>query len=280
MLRRIRNALLLVTLLAGVTSAGIGLVPNSARAYHTYKTRLLDTTAYSLYRREARLGLMKLSYGIIDQLQVSTYTMPWILGAIFEDVAPNLELKSTLYNRKRLALSVSAGFLEGTILQSDDTKVRYFLIPVSAAASVRINSKVSTHFGALFTAVNGDAEGGEDIEGAVVIDFLQLWGMVEWRLSRVTAFTFTVRWVPYVSDVVVTGTVDVGNPTIDVALAQNVDELRNAFSVVPGFVFSWDRANIRLGVGYRSFFVEGFYLVIPGEVLKNISPEFDVFVRF
>ncbi len=280
MLRRIRNALLLVTLLAGVTSAGIGLVPNSARAYHTYKTRLLDTTAYSLYRREARLGLMKLSYGIIDQLQVSTYTMPWILGAIFEDVAPNLELKSTLYNRKRLALSVSAGFLEGTILQSDDTKVRYFLIPVSAAASVRINSKVSTHFGALFTAVNGDAEGGEDIEGAVVIDFLQLWGMVEWRLSRVTAFTFTVRWVPYVSDVVVTGTVDVGNPTIDLALAQNVDELRNAFSVVPGFVFSWDRANIRLGVGYRSFFVEGFYLVIPGEVLKNISPEFDVFVRF
>ncbi len=280
MLRRIRNALLLVTLLAGVTSAGIGLVPNSARAYHTYRTRLLDTTAYSLYRREARLGLMKLSYGIIDQLQVSTYTMPWILGAIFEDVAPNLELKSTLYNRKRLALSVSAGFLEGTILQSDDTKVRYFLIPVSAAASVRINSKVSTHFGALFTAVNGDAEGGEDIEGAVVIDFLQLWGMVEWRLSRVTAFTFTVRWVPYVSDVVVTGTVDVGNPTIDLALAQNVDELRNAFSVVPGFVFSWDRANIRLGVGYRSFFVEGFYLVIPGEVLKNISPEFDVFVRF
>ncbi len=280
MLRRIRNALLLVTLLAGVTSAGIGLVPNSARAYHTYKTRLLDTTAYSLYRREARLGLMKLSYGIIDQLQVSTYTMPWILGAIFEDVAPNLELKSTLYNRKRLALSVSAGFLEGTILQSDDTKVRYFLIPVSAAASVRINSKVSTHFGALFTAVNGDAEGGEDIEGAVVIDFLQLWGMVEWRLSRVTAFTFTVRWVPYVSDVVVTGTVDIGNPTIDLALAQNVDELRNAFSVVPGFVFSWDRANIRLGVGYRSFFVEGFYLVIPGEVLKNISPEFDVFVRF
>ncbi len=280
MLRRLRTSLLLAIIVAGVTSAGMGLVPNSARAYHTYNVRLLDTTAYSLHRRRVRIGLMKLSYGIIDQLQVSTYTMPWILGAIFEDVAPNLELKSTLYNRKRLALSVSAGFLEGTILQSDDTKVRYFLIPVSAAASVRINSKVSTHFGALFTAVNGDAEGGEDIEGAVVIDFLQLWGMVEWRLSRVTAFTFTVRWVPYVSDVVVTGTVDVGNPTIDVALAQNVDELRNAFSVVPGFVFSWDRANIRLGVGYRSFFVEGFYLVIPGEVLKNISPEFDVFVRF
>jgi len=280
MLRRIRNTLLLVTLLAGVTSTGMGLVPNSARAYHTHKTRLLDTTAYSLYRREARLGVMKLSYGIIDQLQVSTYTMPWILGAIFEDVAPNLELKSTLYNRKRLALSVSAGFLQGTIQQSDDTKVRYFLIPVSVAASVRISPWVSTHFGGLFTGVNGDAEGGEDVEGAVVIDFLQLWGMVEWRLSRVTAFTFTVRWVPYVSDVVVDGTLDAGNPTVDLALENNVDDLKNAFSIVPGFVFSWDRANIRIGVGYRSFFVEGFWVVVPGELLQNISPEFDVFVRF
>ncbi|MDH3201759.1 MAG: hypothetical protein OEM15_12770 [Myxococcales bacterium] len=280
MLRRIGTALLLVTLLAGVTSAGMGLVPNSARAYHTYNVRLLDTTAYSLHRRRVRIGLMKLSYGIIDQLQVSTYTMPWILGAIFEDVAPNLELKSTLYNRKRLALSVSAGFLEGTIKQSDKTKARYFLIPVSVASSVRINPAVSTHFGALFTAVNGDANGGEDIEGAVVIDFLQLWGMLEWRLSRVVAFTFTVRWVPYVSDVVVNGSLDTGNPTVDLALEADVSELQNAFAVIPGFVFSWDRANIRLGVGYSSFFVEGFFLVVPGDVLTNISPEFDVFIRF
>jgi hypothetical protein len=280
MLRQIRNSLLLVTLLAGVISAGMGLVPNSARAYHTYNVRLLDSTAYSLHRRRVRLGLMKLSYGIIDQLQVSTYTMPWILGAIFQDVAPNLELKSTLYDRKRLALSVSAGFLTGTILQSDDAKARYFLLPVSVAASVRINPKVSTHFGALFTAVNGDAEGGDEIEGAVVIDFLQLWGMVEWRISRVVAFTFTLRWVPYVSDVLVNGTLDANNPTVDLQLEANVDELRNAFAVIPGFVFSWDRANIRLGVGYSSFFVEGFFLVVPGAVLSNIAPEFDVFVRF
>ena len=283
MLRRIRNTLLLVTLLAGVTSAGMGLVPNSARAYHTYNVRLLDSTAYSLHRRRVRLGLMKLSYGIIDQLQVSTYTMPWLLGAIFQDVAPNLELKSTFYDRKRLALAVGAGFLEGTILQSDNTKVRYFLMPVSVAASVRINPEVSTHFGAMFTAVNGDGKsqpGGDNIEGAVVVDFLQLWGMAEWRLSRVVAFTFTVRWVPYVNDVLVNGTLDANNPTVGLQLEANLEELRNAFAVIPGFVFSWDRANIRLGVGYSSFFVEGFFLVVPGAVLSNIAPEFDVFVRF
>jgi hypothetical protein len=36
----------------------------------------------------------------------------------------------------------------------------------------------------------------------------------------------------------------------------------------------------RLGVGYSDFFVDGFFLVVPGDVLGNISPEFDVFVRF
>ena len=282
MLRPIRNTLLLVTLVGSVTSAGMGLAPSSAHAYHTYKERLLNTTAYSLHRREVRLGLMQLSYGIIDQLQVTTYTMPWLLGVIFQDVAPNLELKSTFFDRKRLALSVSAGFLMGTIAQSDDTKVRYFLMPVAVGASVRINTDVSVHLGTMFTTVTGGADaqpGGDQIEGALVIDFLQLWGMAEWRLSRVVAFTFTVRWVPYVSNAVVNGSLD-GNPSIDLQLAVSADELRNAFAVVPGFVFSWERANIRLGVGYSSFFVDGFYVVVPGEALRNVSPEFDVFVRF
>jgi hypothetical protein len=283
MFRRIRNTLLLVALVVGVTSAGMGLHPSSARAYHTYEERLLDTTAYSLARRRVRLGLMQLSYGIIDQLQVTTFTMPWILGAIFEDVAPNVALKSTFFDRRRLALSVGAGFLTGAIEQPDDTKIRYFILPVSFAASVRINSDVSTHFGARYTAVSGDAESqpeGTAVEGAVVVDFLQLYGMLEWRLSRVVALTFTVRWVPYVSQLNVNGTVDTGNPTIGVELEADLSELQNSFAVIPGFVFSWDRANIRLGVGYSDFFVDGFYVVIPGDVLSNISPEFDVFVRF
>jgi len=282
--RKRRHALQLVAalLLSGLTWAGMGLDPSPARAYHTYEERLLDTTAYSLHRRRVRLGLMNLSYGIIDQLQVTTYTMPWLLGAIFQDVAPNLELKSTFYDRRRLALSVSAGFLTGTLLQSDDSKVRYFLMPLSLASSVRINSDVSVHLGARFTAVTGDAESepeGSDLEGAVVVDFLQLWAMAEWRISRVVAFTFTVRWVPYVSDLKVNGSIG-GNPSADLELSASLAELQNAFAIVPGFVFSWDRANIRLGVGYSDFFVDGFYLVVPGDVLSNVSPEFDVFVRF
>ncbi|MBT8467726.1 MAG: hypothetical protein KJN97_03160, partial [Deltaproteobacteria bacterium] len=233
---RKKHTLLLVALVVGVTSAGMASYPSSASAYHTYETRLLDSTAYSLHRREARLGLMQLSYGIIDQLQVTTYTMPWLLGAIFQTVAPNVHLKSTFYDRKRLALAVSAGFLTGTVEQPDDTQIRYFLVPVSFEASVRINSDVSTHFGVRYTAVDGDAEtqpDGTAIEGTLVLDFLQLWAMAEWRLSRVVAFTFTVRWVPYVSELVLNGTVDAGNPNIRAELQGDLSALENAFAIIP-----------------------------------------------
>jgi hypothetical protein len=104
--------------------------------------------------------------------------------------------------------------------------------------------------------------------------------MVEWRLSRVVAFTFTVRWVPWVSGLIVRGSLDSDNPGIGIGLEVDVTDLTNTFAVIPGFVFSWKRANIRLGVGYGDFFVEGFALVVPGSVLSYVSPEFDVFVRF
>lgn len=128
----------------------------------------------------------------------------------------------------------------------------------------------------------GSQPADSDIRGMAVLNLFQLWGMTEWRLSRVTAFTLTVRWVPYVSDVVVKTTVQV-DPNTGAVIGIEVDvvDLTNAFAVVPGFVFSWDRANLRMGVGYGDFFVESMGgLVIPGKVLGNVTAELDVFVRF
>ena len=296
MFRRIRNFVLLVAIFVGVAGGATLLVPSSASAYHTYDTRLLDNTAYSLKRRQFRLGLLKQSYGAFDFFQISTYTAPWLLGLVIEDVTPNIELKSTFYDRGRLALSASVGFITGTLEQflvedeegnSQSSKFRYFMTPLSLASSVRINNWVSTHIGGTYTATQGDANSGlgsNDIGGSAVIDLLQLWAMAEWRLSKVVAFTFTLRWVPWVSDTIVTGRIQVdgGNPIIDAQIEINFIDLKNAVAVIPGFVFSWERANIRLGVGYGDLFTDfiGFPLAVPGDLLKGISPEFDVFVRF
>ncbi len=285
-------------------SVGASVVPSSAHAYHTYKDRLLDTTAYSLHRREFRLGMMKLSYGIFDWLQFSTYTVPWLAGLVLADLetfgSPNIEFKSTFYNRRRLALSVSAELLWGRvssctnpmidpatrevcIVDEEFTNVDWVVLPLGIASSVRINSRISIHIGGQYTvtqATGGSEPVDAEVSGTAIVDMLQLYGMFEWRLSRVVALTLTTRWLPYISRPVVFGDVDFGGGTtgtigVEVAILDN-----NAFAVIPGAVFSWNRANIRLGVGYGAFFVEPFGLVVPASVLSYVSPEFDVFVRF
>ncbi|KPK12975.1 MAG: hypothetical protein AMJ62_15600 [Myxococcales bacterium SG8_38] len=287
-MRQILRKLLLVAVVASVLAAGIGSSPSSVRAYHTYRERLLDDSAYSLERREARLGLMQMSYGILDELQVTTYTYPWILGAIFQRVAPNVELKSTFYDRRKLALSASVGFVTGTITQSDSAKLRYFIVPTAITASVRPTSLISFHLGGKFTATDFSgivqAE-GNDVGGAVVVNLLQVFGMLEWRLSRVTAFTFLVRWAPYVSNSVLRGDITIGDDTEGTIEAEvDTDDLKNAWALVPGFTFSWARTNLKLGVGYGDLFLPGIGLLVPGAFPRRGTPtpvlEFDIFVRF
>jgi hypothetical protein len=284
-------------------SAGASAVPSKARAYHTYKERLLDTTAYSLERREFRLGAMKLSYGIFKYLEISTYTLPWLAGLFLEEFetigSPNIEFKSTLINRNRFALSVSVEFLWGRVssctnpmlnpdgqlctTEAEFSTVNWLVYPINVTSSVRINSRVSIHIGGQYTATQ--ATGGTrpfegDISGSAVVDMLQIYGMFEWRLSRVVALTLTTRWLPYVSQTVVRGEIVVDDDT-GATIGIQADILdNNAFAVIPGAVFSWNRANIRLGVGYGAFFVESVGLVVPASVVSSISPEFDVFVRF
>lgn len=302
-----RNHLLVATLCA-LSVVALG-APTNARAYHTHEERLLDTTAYSLHRREIRLGLMKLSYGIFKWLQFSTYTVPWFLGLVLDDLetfgSPNIELKSTLLNRRRVALSVSAAFVWGRVSSCTDpvaqpdpdeperivscvmddefTDIDWLVFPLSVTSSVRINSRVSVHLGAQYTATTAAGESqpsDSEVSGSAVVDMLQIYGMFEWRLSRVVALTLTTRWLPYVSQTVVRGEFVIDEDT-GAVIGVEVDVLDDhAFAVIPGAVFSWKRANIRVGVGYGAFFAEPFGLVVPASVLNYVSPELDVFVRF
>lgn len=294
---------LLVALVCTAT-AGASVTPSSARAYHTSKDRLLDTSAYSLHHRELRLGMMKLSYGVFKWLQLSTYTVPWLLGLVLDDLetfgSPNFEIKSTFYDRRRLALSASAEVVWGRVSSctspmidpatrevcrtgQEFTDVDWIVLPIGVASSVRVNSRISVHVGGQYTvthAVGGTQPVDAEVSGSAIIDMLQIYGMFEWRLSRVVALTLTTRWLPYVSEPVVFGNVDFGDGTTGTIGVQAAVLENNAFAVIPGAVFSWKRANIRLGVGYGAFFVEAFGLVVPASVLDYVSPELDIFVRF
>ena len=64
------------------------------------------------------------------------------------------------------------------------------MFPVGLAASTRINHRWSTHVGGFFTFTKalGDSNPADnEVKGVVVVDMLQLWGMLEYRASRVVA---------------------------------------------------------------------------------------------
>jgi hypothetical protein len=108
---------------------------------------------------------------------------------------------------------------------------------------------------------------------------------LEWRLSRVTAFTFTARWTPYVSNSVLEGNIDVDDNTSGtIEVEVSTDALRNTWAIIPGFLFSWKRANLKLGIGYGDLFLPGVGLVIPGAFPSSGIPspilDLDIFVRF
>ena len=277
--RHVGNIVTLATLLSLVGTS----VPWDVRAYHSEEELLLDDTAYSLRRREARLGIMQLGYGIIDQLQVTTYVFPWILGAAFETVAPNLELKSTLYQRRRLALSLSAGFVTGEVTQDDEanSRVRYFLFPMSLTASVRANHVLSVHTGGKYvrTHLAGDTSPeGTDVKGALLLDVMQLWVELEMRLSHTTAFTLTGRVVPYAGDSVLQANTGLDEFTTAIlSLEVNPEDVQDAWAVVAGVALSWDQVNLILGLGYGDLFLPGVGLVVPGPFPV---PVLDFYVRF
>ena len=91
-----------------------------------------------------------------------------------------------------------------------------------------------------------------------------VFAMLEWRLSRVTAFSLFIRWAPYVSDSVLQEDINIDDNTGGTIEAKiSTDALKNAWAIIPGFVFSWAHANLKLGGGYGDWFLPRIGLVVP-----------------
>ena len=273
----------LVAVVTSVVFASVA-APTPASAYHTERQRNLDGTAYTLHQGEVRLGLLKWGVGIVDQLEVATYTVPWFIGPIFQSVTPNIELKAMFYDRRRLALSATAAVAGGNVLEEGaQTAVRYYVVPLALTSSVRINPRLRLHTGARYTISSKEGEvtiEGQDSDGALVLDVLQFWLKLEIRLSHVTSFSLMFRQVAYAGDSVVQGSAGL-DPTTSTAFRIRVDaeDLRAAFAAVVGVNLSWRILNIKVGVGYRNLFLDSVGLVVP-LAGPYPYPLFDIFVRF
>ena len=262
-------------------TALISLVPLEARAYHTDDDHVMAETAYSLRRQQWRVGLFDVAYGIHDRLTIGTGVVVWIAGGIaLRAPAPNVLFKSTFFSRGITTLSLEGGFsyVPGTW---NGTSVNLFLVPLAGTISIRPRPRFVTSFQLAYSWAHVRAAqppADQSIQGAAAVDGIFGTLSLQANVSRVTALILSSRvmfkaWGPFVN-----GTIDLGDGATGSADGSyQIPNLNRAWNVVLSAQFSWRIVNLRLGVGYGSFFIRDPSFIVPN---RSIVPDVDFFVRF
>jgi hypothetical protein len=269
--------------LGGATCAAALLAPTPAAAYHSKEQRITDESAYTLRKRQFRLGIWKAQYGLIDSVTVGTYLWPWVFRV------SNLHLKWRIYEEKKWAFSASTGFyhldtknFEG--LDENTGNATLTVFPFELATSWRIDDRFTLTLAPVWTTVvlKGNLA-DDDLEGAGegAVNNFQLTSTFEWRVSRVTAFLFHGRYL--VAQTAHANADVVLHPdeftTVEVHAAGKTDaiDFRRAGSLTVSSVFSWETFNFRLGLSVGNYNVPAVNFVL-GQSL--VVPELDVYLIF
>lgn len=268
-------------LAVALTVLGIG---NSALAYHSVRKQPVSGTAFLLNQGEWQVGLFRVDYGAMEQLQIGTYTMPWLV------VFPNIQFKMLAFQNERWAVSLRPGlFYEDFELPRkiygigpESTDIKLWIIPLEGYVSAVIKERFTLTLAAVYTAIAGKGSyNPDDYRGTAAAANAQIGLGFQWRVNHVTALTFQARYVAFQS---ATG---VGNVTMDVDDATSADvrargsanaaDASNGYSFAASALFSWQTFNLRVGAGYGNYNIPGMNLVIPK---RYPFPVFDLFWRF
>jgi len=264
-----------------LAAALCAVVPSTAAAYHDEATPSLEENAYHLRSHEWLLGPFELGVGLW-RFQLSTRTLPWILGAALGKAMPNLKVDFLLLEHKKFTLSAASAlyYVNSHKLIEGEDMLSLFLIPTEVALSYRVNDRhtVSGQFKYVRVTSRGSAEEDDiEIEGASLSDSAQLQASWEWRLSRISALLMFMRYAPFVGDPVLESAVQVDERTT-AEVDATVDSENTQHSVAGGVagVFSWKHFNLRAGVTYGALFVSGPGLIVP---LKYPYPDVNLYWR-
>jgi hypothetical protein len=273
-------------LLSGLALLWIGFSPRAAWANHTDKDRQTELSAFTLQGRQARLGLFKLEYGILDRWTVGTYTLPWVLMPILKGPVLNLYTKVKLLEVGNFHLAGKLGFFYANIhgLETssvDDGSFRGTIVPLAAQGSYIFSKRwtASADLTWVQAIMHGDAESASEssVGGAVGQSNFQLALSGEYRFNKHAALNLLVRFAPYVQPLQLTTDAEVGGDTDVTIDAEFESDNQNAFLIQTGMTFSWGIWNLRAGIGYGNVFIPGPLLVT---AVRTVVPDFDFYVRF
>ncbi len=221
-----------------------------------------DYTAYTRPRGRASVGFLKTDLGVIDEILVGTYPLPWFAFPILKATIPSVYVKvrSPWSGPLTLALGTSFLYVDGkAIAQLADESASASAVSTTAEfdASYRFDPRFSLSFGldyARLRAVGDSQEQATEVEGATVGHTFSTRLFGEWRLTRVFALSLLFRYLAYQSPYSADGTSSNDAVTVTSDLSAE-STIQKRFTVVPGVSFEWEHWELNAGVGYGVFYL-------------------------
>jgi len=221
-----------------------------------------DYTAYTRPKGRAQVGLLKTDLGIIDEVLIGTYPLPWFAFPVLKSTIPNVyaKVRSPWSGPLTLALGGSFLYVDGkAIAQLADKSASASAVSTTAEidASYRFDDRFSLSIGldyARLRAIGGKNDEATSVEGASMGHTYSTRLLGEWRLSRVFALSLLFRYLIYQSPYSVESSSSDSAITITSDLSAE-STIQKHFTIVPGVSFEWERWELNAGVGYGVFYL-------------------------
>jgi hypothetical protein len=275
----------------GLVLAGILLVVSSnARADQEPGHERIDFTAYTLNRNEFAIGLGAAAYGIIDQVTIGTYVLPWFAFPLLAAPVATGFVKLRDWFSGPVAVSLRGTFLyldatrlSSKIWKNASTSAGLLVIPVELSGSWRISPAVSQSLQLtwIHVGLGGEMPPESNVDvglgGASTATSGSVSALTEWRLNRVVALTLRGTLLLGMSDIVLHADFARRDTRVNAKLGAEANYASVVGNVVPGVAFSWTHVNLQFGVGFGSN-----WLPIVGIPTRQVTvvPDADFYVRF
>lgn len=244
------------------------------------KGHVLDGTGYLLPARTVEFGLFYMGYGITDWLNIGTSPGLWVVGPLFGGLVANASVKVGLPITRwvNVGLEGSPIFLH---LDHQGSKVRGFVLPVTAAASFNATASQDYTLGFRYVGVVGKDETdteNQDVAGAAVTQVAQVLADSRIRFGEKFALYGRAYYQFWEQNLGANGVYQPDDSTtIEVEGEADANEESRPWAVILGAQLRFGPVNLRLGLGYGNYFVPRIGAFIPK---KTLFPDLDFYVRF
>jgi hypothetical protein len=277
-------------LIASWLAVAVLLAAASVQAEHGIGNERIDFTAYTLRANETSLGVGAAAYGLLDEITVGTYVLPWFAFPLVNAPIASGYIKVRDWAHGPIAASLRAAFvylpqstLAGALANDSTTRVGFIAVPVEASLSARVHARFSQslQLSWVHAAVDGihprNASLDLRVGGASAVTTLTLSSLSEVRITPMLALTVRMSVLLWHGDLTVRGELERDGTRVDAKLGSK--QLYDGFvaNVIPGIAFSWANVNLHLGVGVGSNWLPFFGL--PIRVITAV-PDADFYVRF